>query len=399
LLTVYRHELNEEQREDIKLLNQKVPVLVMGIRRAGLGNFEPRQRLREQRFIAEPTNIMNVPTLDGSNDQLQGLSVDPPSLSGNVQRTVSNRTLSRGLLYQQTNAKEELSRTPMTSDAHQGPDSSNRMENLPPELSLMSRSFSADQNDEKYHDYTKNPSSRFMLDDPPSNKRILEDAISSVTTSNELRPEQEDEEQFSKTRDSNGNQALQDYQMGPMLLEQQKQTRHNGGRSGKDFSQLIEDRNTTHSVLGRQANSTIPINNRRNILQNNHDMPTIPAFLNFKDTVPINDSERRLRHQKGHLPNHRHPIPNILAESQPQPEAVSASAKLRESIPKNFAQSVTNYNSIPEVSHSRPKNPGILSRGLEQDLQEKRQTPAEGDKHSGIVQVSGNDVRLRIMEE
>jgi len=115
--------------------------------------------------------------------------------------------------------------------------------------------------------------------------------------------------------------------------------------------------------------------------------------------VPINDSERRLRHQKGHLPNHRHPIPNLLAESQPQPEAVSASAKLRDSIPKKFAQSATNYTSIPEASHSQPKNLGILSRGLEEGLQDKRQTSAEGDQHSGIAQVSGNDVRLRIVEE
>jgi len=76
-----RHELNEEQMEDIKLLNRKVPVLVRGIQSAGLANFEPRQRLLNQYSAGEPITVMHVNTVDKPSDELKILSVGSPRLS------------------------------------------------------------------------------------------------------------------------------------------------------------------------------------------------------------------------------------------------------------------------------------------------------------------------------
>jgi len=76
-----RHELNEEQMEDIKLLNRKVPVLVRGIQSAGLASFEPRQRLLNQYSADEPITVMHVNTVDKPSDELKILSVGSPHLS------------------------------------------------------------------------------------------------------------------------------------------------------------------------------------------------------------------------------------------------------------------------------------------------------------------------------
>jgi hypothetical protein len=79
-----RHELNEEQMEDIKLLNRKVPVLVRGIQLAGLANSKPRQRQLDQYPSVEPITVMNVRMIDGSSD-LASLSIRPPERSRSLE--------------------------------------------------------------------------------------------------------------------------------------------------------------------------------------------------------------------------------------------------------------------------------------------------------------------------
>jgi hypothetical protein len=76
ILIAYRHELNEEQVEDIKLLNRKVPLLVKGIKRAGLVISEPRPRQLDQQPAIEPITVMHVRMIDGQND-LGTLPVNP----------------------------------------------------------------------------------------------------------------------------------------------------------------------------------------------------------------------------------------------------------------------------------------------------------------------------------
>jgi hypothetical protein len=186
-----RHELNEEQMEDIKLLNRKVPVLVRGIQSAGLASFEPRQRLLNQYPAHEPITVMHINTVDDPGDQLKSLSVGSPRPSEISRRSTAPAPIHHNvfagqqdssniftrflghagtLSYEATEASEGMQRSPGIS--------------FPPEVG---------QAQQNHEEVLVPPDDPEVPDDPPSNAEFSPSMLQPMTIAPKVATDQQDE--------------------------------------------------------------------------------------------------------------------------------------------------------------------------------------------------------------
>jgi hypothetical protein len=185
-----RHELNEEQMEDIKLLNRKVPVLVRGIQSAGLAGFEPRKRLLNQHSANELITVMHVNTVDNPSDQLKGLSVGSPRPSEISRRSTAPVPTHHSIFAGQQNSSDIFTRFlghagPLSNEATEAPESmQSPVISFPPEVGQ------AQQNHKEVLDPPSDPE---VPNDPPSNVEFSPSMLQPVTIAPKVTTDQQDE--------------------------------------------------------------------------------------------------------------------------------------------------------------------------------------------------------------
>jgi hypothetical protein len=186
-----RHELNEEQMEDIKLLNRKVPVLVRGIQSAGLASFEPRPRLLDQYSADEPITVMHVNTVDDPSNQLKSLSVGSPGPSEISRRSTAPAPTHRNVIVSQQESSNIFTRFLGHAGtlSNEATEASESMQ-MSPAISFPPEVGQAQQNHEEV---LVPPSDPEVLDGPPSNVEFSPSMLQPVTIAPKVAADQQDE--------------------------------------------------------------------------------------------------------------------------------------------------------------------------------------------------------------
>jgi len=333
----------------------------MGIRRAGLGNFEPRQRQRERHFISEPTTVMHVSMLDGPTDQPNGLFLDQPGTLGSLQETTTNRKAPRGLLEQEGNPKTVAAPTSMTANLPQVPKTLNRGAPFQEGFALMSMMTSAHQNDNGVRSAMIGPSGE--SGHQQSTLGLSQEHSLSVKPSNVVQ------------------------QSGPQFVGGLRNASNiNLYTSKDDIGNTTNNWNVATSLMKSYSTVSTPANEPRDILENSKNVSAVRASFNIKDSAPAVEFQHQLKRQNRHIPSHRHPIQTEPEKNQDEAEAVSKDAKSWDKVFKILPKSAKSFPNHPDASPS-PRNAEILPRGINEDLQGKREISTENGERPRVFPV------------